>query len=133
VNQLNLLHVEDSPSDTMLMRLQLNDVQEFSFAIDTASSLADALHALSEKSFDAILLDLGLPDSFGMDTLNRIKEQSHEIPIIVVTGTDDRDVLSEALHNGADNYLIKDKIEGNRVAIAILSAKLKRAEHRDHD
>jgi CheY-like chemotaxis protein len=89
--------------------------------------------------FDAILLDLNLPDSFGVDTVKKMRASAPTTPIIVLTAMEDRVVIKEAVDNGADSYLIKDKTDGNRMAVGILWAmraresedtkNLKEAEH----
>lgn len=119
---ISILLIEDSPTDAMLMNENLRGVSDFTYEMDFAESLEPGFEKLIEKKFDVVILDLGLPDSNGVKTFSRVKEKAHNTPIIIVTGNDDRDVLSEALNQGADNYLIKESANGNRIAIAILSA-----------
>ncbi len=126
-NTLKILLVEDSPSDAELMKSLLKDVVEFSFEVNHASSLATGLQILSSTRYDALVLDLGLPDSTGLETFLKVRGQDNEVPVVIVTGNDDREMLAEAMKSGADNYLIKDAFDGNRVAIAILAAIRMRA------
>jgi DNA-binding response OmpR family regulator len=119
---LQILLIEDSISDATLMQTRLRTVQEFDFHVEHATRLEEGLTKLSEQKFDVILLDLNLPDSSGLDTVKKTRETTNKIPIIVLTGTDDRSLVSEAIESGADSYMVKDKSDGNRIAVGILWA-----------
>jgi DNA-binding response OmpR family regulator len=121
-NPISVLLIEDSPTDAMLLSENLNSVTELAFETDHAAALDTGLQKLAAKNYDAIILDLGLPDSFGLETFERVKASANGVPIIIISGNDDRDILAEAMLRGADNYLIKNSVDGNRIAIAILSA-----------
>ena len=129
---LKILLIEDSPSDALLLNAKLQEVTEFIFDMEHVSSLALGIERASNDFFDAVILDLSLPDSFGIATYDQLRELIEEtIPIIIVTGSEDRDLLSEALQQGADNYLVKDSFDGNRMAVAILSAMRNRSNKVD--
>lgn len=121
---LNLLLVEDSPSDAALLQGLLSEVEGVSFNVSHVKSLAAAQVEVSEQAYDAVILDLGLPDSLGLITYDKLRSSctNNRLPILIVSGNDDRDTLTDALERGADNYLIKETFDGNRVAVAILSA-----------
>jgi DNA-binding NarL/FixJ family response regulator len=119
---LKILLIEDSPTDALLLRQLLLQVSEFPFEMEHVLDLETALKNISINTYDAIISDLGLPDSFGIKTYDRIKEHAPLTPVIIVSGTNDRDLLNAVMNQGADNYLIKDNFDGNRIAIAILSA-----------
>ena len=121
-NPLSILLIEDSPTDAMLLSENLQRVTEFAFEMEHADALGTGIQRLAEKTYDAIILDLGLPDSTGIKTFECVKAQAEGIPIIILSGNNDRSVLTEVMNAGADNYLIKDSADGNRIAIAILSA-----------
>jgi two-component system, NarL family, sensor histidine kinase UhpB len=116
------LLIEDSPTDALLMRHHLNSVLEYDFSISEAASLTAASTLVDTTEFDAIILDLGLPESTGLSTFKKARQFLPNTPIVVVTGDNDRQTLAATMEAGADNYLIKDALEGNRIAIAILSA-----------
>jgi DNA-binding NarL/FixJ family response regulator len=97
-------------------------VTEFAFEMEHVNDLESAIKIISQSNFDAIVSDLGLPDSSGIKTYDKIRASAPLTPVIIVSGNNDRDLLNTVLTNGADNYLIKDNFDGNRVAIAILSA-----------
>lgn len=119
---ISILLIEDSPTDALLMRHHLNSVQEYNFKIEEAASLTLATSKAEAQEFDAVVLDLGLPESTGLSTFKKAKSSFPDKPIVVVTGDNDRSTLAATMEAGADNYLIKDALEGNRIAIAILSA-----------
>lgn len=123
---LRLLLVEDSASDAALMRSLLGMVEDFPFHLDHAADLQTAQQLMSGGTYEAILLDLGLPDSAGLPTYEKMRARAENAPIIIVTGNDDRTMLNQAMNSGADNYLIKDAFDGNRIAVAILAAIRKR-------
>ncbi len=128
IKPTSVLLVEDSPSDAMLMTQMLLEVVEFPHTIDHAQTLDEAITKHGQETHECIILDLNLPDSNGLSTYLKMRVQASNTPIIIVTGMDDRDLLAEALQNGADNYLIKDKADGSRIAIAILSSIRNRSQ-----
>ncbi|MBK9621782.1 MAG: response regulator [Candidatus Obscuribacter sp.] len=122
IKNTEILLVEDSPSDAELMVSMLADIKEFPNHVQNVQTLSAAKQAIMSKSFDAVVLDLNLPDSNGLQTYTELRDVCNSVPIVILTGMDDREVLTHALKNGADNYLIKDKVDGGRVAIAILAS-----------
>jgi signal transduction histidine kinase/DNA-binding NarL/FixJ family response regulator len=108
---LALLLLEDNEADAcfaMEMLKQADDQQLWQ--ITRARSLSTALELLSQTQFEVVLLDLSLPDSQGLDSLIRVREVAPNLPIIVLTGIDDRQVSLQALSHGAQDYLVKEKI-----------------------
>ena len=122
MNNLSVLLIEDSPSDAELLQAKLEDVDDVSFQIEHASDLQSGIQSLNAKPCDAVILDLGLPDSFGLPTYETFRNKFPHVPVIILSGNDDRELATEALRKGADNYLLKDTANGNRVAIAILAS-----------
>lgn len=119
---VQILLIEDSVSDATLMQTRLRTVSEFEFQVEHVTRLQEGLAKLGANEYDAILLDLNLPDSFGLDTIIKAKENAGQTPIIVLTATDDRSLVSDALNSGAASYMVKDKSDGNRIAVGILWA-----------
>lgn len=107
----SVLLVEDSDDDALFMRKDLEQGSGYAFVDDIdvvrVESLADAIDACDEQSFDAVFLDLGLPDSNGVETVSRFTEHEFEVPIIVLTGLEDSKTALEAIQQGAQNYLVK--------------------------
>ncbi|MBS1989731.1 MAG: response regulator [Cyanobacteria bacterium SZAS LIN-3] len=119
--------IEDSPTDAILLRAKLQGVTEFSFHIEHVTSLAAGIEQSGQAGFDAVILDLSLPDSHGLATYARLRDVvPQSVPIVIVTGNEDRALLNDALKQGADNYLVKDTLDGNRIAVAILSSMTNR-------
>ncbi len=105
---LRVLLVEDNPGDAKLVELQANRIQDLDILLETASTLAEAESRLSDPGIQAILLDLGLPDSNGADSVRRMVRISGERPVIVLTGLADGQAVAQALEYGAQDYLSKD-------------------------
>jgi DNA-binding response OmpR family regulator len=119
---IKILLVEDSASDAMLMEEMLARVEDFPHSLQHVESLKQSKEKIADTTYDAVILDLSLPDSSGLKTYTTMRAIAPATPIIIMTGNDDRMQLVAALNSGADNYLIKDKVDGSRIAIAILSA-----------
>jgi len=122
IKPTKILLVEDSTSDAILMEEMLTGVEDFPHSVQHVESLKQSKEQIDSTKYDAIILDLSLPDSTGLKTYTTMRAMAPDIPIIIMTGNDDRTQLVAAMNNGADNYLIKDKVDGSRIAIAILSA-----------
>ena len=119
-DELCLLLVEDNPGDATLFEHHLTTSGGGSFPPATVShveSLSAAVEALAAEPFDLVLLDLGLPESSGLETLdryNRAIEESDDIdpaPVIVLTGLKDDAAAVEAIERGAQDYLVKDTVD----------------------
>jgi PAS domain S-box-containing protein len=108
VPPFRVLLVEDSPLDARLILELLRGQHRPVFAPRHADRLSTALEAVREQEFDAILLDLGLPDSQGLGTLARFLEAAPEVPIVVSTGLDDEETGLEAMRLGAQEYVLKN-------------------------
>ena len=104
---IKLLLVEDNPYDAELLREMLLGVSSVQLAWVHVPLLGDALKRLREEKFDAILLDLSLPDSHGQETLAKAYAQAHDVPIVVLTGHADENLAIKTVHQGAQDYLVK--------------------------
>lgn len=109
---MKILAIEDNPADVEILRELLADQPGSSFEIENARSLAVAKSLVPCGGIDFILLDLGLPDSQGIETLRAMRSLSPVIPIVVLTGFDDEETGMKALHEGAQDYLVKGQITG---------------------
>lgn len=111
---MKILLVEDNPGDARLIEEMIKEAEGTAhFELVHVKSLGEALQSLGANSFDSILLDLGLPDSSGLDTLIKVHANSPEMPIVVLTGLADEAVSSEALRQGAQDYLVKGRVDSN--------------------
>lgn len=126
---LQVLLVEDNLGDAELLQELLEEATGSEFEVKAAIRLSDALTHLSENNYEAILLDLSLPDSQGLDTLVRVQEVADRQPIIVLTGLNDEEIAVRAVRQGAQDYLIKGQLNGVLLGRAIRYAiERKRAE-----
>jgi diguanylate cyclase (GGDEF)-like protein len=105
-----VLLIEDNPGDVRLIREMLSEGDEL-FEVDCVGRLSQGLEYLSTRSAGVVLLDLSLPDSYGFDTFLKVYAHSPKVPIIVLTGHDDRTVALSAVKTGAQDYLVKGKLD----------------------
>ena len=117
---LSVLLVEDHADVARLMQELLRDQPGLCLA--WVETLAAALARLNEAAVDVVLLDLGLPDSQGLDTVARVVGAHPEIPVIVLTGHDDDALAAAALKAGAQEYFSKATLEPAMLAQAVQNA-----------
>ena len=109
---LRVLLVEDNPGDARLVREMLAEMNTERYEVIATDRLADTLAALTERPFDAILLDLNLPDDYGLATLIKVRAVAPHVPVIVVSGLADEEMAIHALREGAYTYLVKGQMNG---------------------
>lgn len=119
---ISILVVEDNPGDAQLIRYSLEEVGRGEVRIRFASTLAEAKDKLIAERFDAVLLDLSLPDSVGINTVNEVIAIRDDVPVIVLSGLSDEDVAIQAVQAGAQDYLVKGYGDGTLIRRAILYA-----------
>lgn len=117
-----ILVVEDSEGHAMLVRNALGRSTQGRFEIEHEVRLDRALARLEESEFDAMLLDLGLPDGYGLSTIGSACSLANHLPVVVLTGTDDESLAIAALRAGAQDYLVKDAIDYGSLPTTILRA-----------
>jgi putative two-component system response regulator len=129
--RLHVLVVEDNQGDVDLIREALSSSGFVSFQIEAVSRLSEALARLKNAGIDLILLDLGLPDSQGLETYHKLREAALHIAVIILTMNDDQEMAVVAVKDGAQDYLIKGQIGGGLLMRAIRYAmERKRAEEK---
>ena len=104
---VNILLIEDDLTEARLFEKILSEITKRQFNIFHVQCLQNGLKTLSEKKFDIILLDLSLPDSQGLDSLEPLIKVAPNLPIIVLTNTNDDQLALEAVRRGAQDYLVK--------------------------
>ncbi|MCW5886969.1 MAG: GAF domain-containing protein [Anaerolineales bacterium] len=121
---IRLLLVEDNLGDARLIQEMLRDVSVPDLRMEHAATLKDGLQYLGdpEKPLDAVLLDLGLPDSQGFETFARFKEKAEAFTVIILSGLNDVDMALHAVRNGAQDYLVKGQISGELLLRSIRHA-----------
>jgi len=107
----HVLLVEDNPGDVRLIREMLAEEPEAPFRLSSVDRLSRGLEFLTLNETALVLLDLSLPDSHGMETFSRMYAHSPKTPIIVLTGNDDHALALSAVKRGAQDYLVKGKID----------------------
>lgn len=114
-----ILLVEDNPGDVRLFRENLTDAGTGQYRLTCAEHLNEALHRLDEECYDVVVLDLTLPDSRGISTLNSVRMHSPQVPVILLTTVNDEALAVTALQNGAQDYLIKGQVDGSMLSRSI--------------
>ena len=109
---MKVLLVEDNLPDARLIREMFHEAGSGRYALETAGRLSEAITLIRASPFDIVLLDLGLPDSQGLDTLFVFLESAVEIPVVVLTGLADDAISVRAVESGAQDYLVKGRIDG---------------------
>jgi diguanylate cyclase (GGDEF)-like protein/PAS domain S-box-containing protein len=114
-----LLLVEDNPGDARLLHWMINEQGSNNMQLMHVECMSDAEKHLTERAFDIILLDLGLPDAQGLGAVRRAHAAAPRVPLVVLTSLDDESLAAQALQEGAQDYLIKGQIEGRGLMRAL--------------
>lgn len=109
--ELKVLLVEDNPSDVYLVRDLLSRCENRRFVINEAKSLKEAVSYLEKERYDAVLLDLSLPDSMGLQTFYKIHRAANDTPVVVCSGTSDQEFTTKAVQLGAQDYVVKGRFD----------------------
>lgn len=122
-SHFNILLIEDNQGDQILAQKRLEKgFEKASINCFFASNLESGKKIVATTPIHVILLDLNLPDSFGLQSVKDLKESFPETSLIVLTGWDDRKTAIESLHLGAQDYLIKGAYTASSLAWSIRSA-----------
>jgi diguanylate cyclase len=131
--------IEDSPEYALLVRHLLVEELGDSVLVDHRGSISDAKAALVEEDLGCILLDLSLPDATGLEGLKAVRARAPQVPIVVLSGEENEDVAVQAVHEGAQDYLVKRHADGHllvraiRFAVERKGVELEVARHATHD
>jgi DNA-binding NtrC family response regulator len=124
-----VLLVEDNAGDARIVREMLFEVGSARFHLTHVDRLSHAVQLLAQVRFDAVLLDLGLPDAQGLEAVAPISKAAPDVPIVVLSGMEDEHLAVEAVQRGAQDYLVKGLGTGNVIARSIRYAiERKRSE-----
>ena len=124
-----VLLVEDNPADAALIEGMFERQGTMPLDLVRADSLGKALDRIAHEAFDAVLLDLTLPDSCGIATLERLQIAAQDVPIVILTGVDDEELALRAIRQGAQDYLFKGAMDGHALTRSVCYAiDRKRAE-----
>ncbi len=126
---IKILLIEDNAGDIRLIREMLTEAKYIAFDLECVDRLSTGLERNARGDIDIILLDLGLLDSQGLDTFNTINDQTSKVPIIVLTAFEDDAWAIKAVRNGAQDYLVKGKVDSTLLVRTIRYAlERKKAE-----
>lgn len=119
--------IEDNPDDILILTEELSYICENcdgeQLSIESESNFDNVLSTLKNRlDFDIIFLDLNIPPSYGIETLNKIVKLAIKTPVIVITGENKEELGKEAIKKGAQDYLVKGTIEGRTLKKTILFA-----------
>jgi DNA-binding response OmpR family regulator len=117
---IHVLVVEDLQADALLVRTLLRRFEYAHFESDVAESMTAAVRRIQQGGIDAILLDLGLPDNSGFEGIETIRAVAPALPLIVVTGLADPGWGVRAIALGADDFVVKDRIDSQILGRLIL-------------
>jgi diguanylate cyclase (GGDEF)-like protein/PAS domain S-box-containing protein len=128
---IKVLLIEDNPGDARLVKEMLVDAGAHQFSLAHAGAIREGLSLLRDEDFHIILLDLSLPDGYGLDIIRQVCAVAPHLPVVILTGLDDETVAVRAVQKGAEDYLVKGQMDSNLLARAIRYAiERKRAEER---
>ena len=113
---IKILYVEDDMDHAVLLRELLEEIKNVHYKLTHVQRLDEALLEIDNEDYDIVLLDLSLPDEQGVNTVARVCEQALDIPVVVISGTDDETMAIKALQKGADEYLVKGKVKSHSLS-----------------
>jgi PAS domain S-box-containing protein len=119
VERIRVLLIEDNPADTRLIQEMLAEAKNGACDLECAERLSAGLERLAAERVDVVLLDLGLPDSQGLGTVQHVRDRAPDVPIVVLTGLDDEALAVQAVKEGAQDYLVKGELRGNPLIRAV--------------
>ena len=117
--RIRILLIEDDLDHSQIIQVMLSKEMGEMFELEYADLLQDGLSRLAEGGIDIVLLDLSLPDSWGFDTFAEVYAQSPDVPIIVLSCLDDERLAVAAVHEGAQDYLFKDRADSDLLVRSI--------------
>ena len=119
LSRVKVLLIEDNPGDARLIQIMLEDAADDLFQIEQVERLSAAFERLAAGGIGVVLSDLSLPDSHGLDTFVQLHARAPQVPIIVLSGLNDTTVAVQAVHQGAQDYLIKGQVDGQLLVRAM--------------
>jgi diguanylate cyclase (GGDEF)-like protein/PAS domain S-box-containing protein len=117
-----LLLVEDNPGDARLLREMFREQSSHHTELTQVGTMGDAEKHLADAAVDIILLDLGLPDAQGLESIRRARAVAPHVPLVVMTTLDDESMAAQALQAGVQDYLIKGQIDARGLLRALRHA-----------
>jgi len=117
--KVHILVVEDNPDDLYILKTLLASDCKTVCTIDDANSLEQAAALTGTRDYDAILLDLSLPDSHGLETVEKVKKIAPSTATLILSGLDSEETAMEAMKLGAQDYIVKGQLNGAEIERSI--------------
>src|SRR5688572_16116898 len=114
-----VLLVEDNPGDARLVVELLAEATGDSFRITHVEQLADARQQVMEYGTGCVLLDLSLPDAARLEALMQLRAAAPDVPIVILSGLQDELLAVRAVQEGAQDYLVKGRVDGGAIGRSI--------------
>src|ERR1700704_234731 len=105
--------------DAHVIREALSEAEDNPFTVECATLLSEGLERLSRDGITAVMLDLRLPDSQGVATLEQLRQAAPHVALLVINSADDQDLARDAVRRGAQDYLQKDRIDSDSLPRAL--------------
>ena len=119
---MKILIVEDNLADAFYLKEALEETNGAKLAVSNLQTLAEAKECLEKEDFDVVALDLGLSDSWGIETFIQIQNCARDTPIVILSGLEDESLAIEAVRLGAQDYLVKDLWDPHRISRSLAYA-----------
>ncbi len=113
---IKILYVEDEIDHVILMREFTREIKNVHYEMTHVQQLCEALLELDSERYDIVMLNLSSPDKQGLDIITMVCERAPEIPVIVMTSMDDETMAIKALQRGAEEYLVKRKMNSHALS-----------------
>jgi len=120
LKDVTILLIEDNPGDIRLIQEIINEEKDSFWEVLVAENLSRGLERLASGGVDVVLLDLALPDSTGMDTFHKVQRQAPGVPLILLTVSNDEEMATYAIREGAQDYLVKGQFDRRMLARSVL-------------
>lgn len=128
--ELQVLLVEDDEALGYMVSKRLEAVGALLIEVHWRKSLTEAEAFLSAAKVDVVLLDLGLPDSDGLEGFFTLRNLQPDVPIVIISANDDRDIVIQALREGAQDYIVKGKLDPIAIIALVQKAIERHAKER---
>ncbi len=128
---VSIMVIEDDPGDVEVLRAMLRFGPGFRFDVDHRPTLQSGVRQISTRPPDLIILDLGLPDARDLEGLSRIQAVAPGVPVVVLTGRGDDEMALQAVHQGAEDFLVKGDLDRRHFQRALRYAMERNRSRRD--
>src|ERR1700691_4137459 len=122
-----VLLIEAEADDAARILNELGSATDERFDVEWVPELSSGIERLRNGGVGAVVLDLTLPDSNGIETFDKLFQAAPSVPILILSGTDGEEMARQAIQRGAHDYLVKNQVDGYRLRRAVRSMMDRRA------